>query len=382
MKFSDPASARTINRLRVLNLLRTEGTMSRADIARALDLNKPSTGEIVASLIEEGLLQEGGKVETKGGRKPTAITLNHDVATVLGVELGSMSTAFSLSDLKGNILRYERLPTPAEPDAKEWGQRIIKTCMKLTANSPSSTAGIVIATAASISEDQKTIVAHERWPWKDIPLAEAIEHHTKLPTIIVHSAEAMVRAEQHFGGEECDSLFYVNWAQHINAAWVNQTAITSERSKFGHLTISSTGLCRCGGIGCLETVASGWALKELSGGLSAKQLNQQGPSNPLLEEASKAMGVALVSAASITGAQKIILGGGIANLDDHYLTIIKNHYVQHAHHELVETPIVRSALEEHSSSLGAVAVALDQWVFKHSILKALQVHEKPLPKTE
>ena len=53
MKFSDPATARTINRLRVLNLLRNDGAMSRADISRSLGLNKPSTSEIVASLIKE-----------------------------------------------------------------------------------------------------------------------------------------------------------------------------------------------------------------------------------------------------------------------------------------------------------------------------------------
>ena len=75
MKFSDPATARTINRLRVLNLLRNDGAMSRADISRSLGLNKPSTSEIVASLIKEGLAEEGGKVETTSGRRPIAVSL-------------------------------------------------------------------------------------------------------------------------------------------------------------------------------------------------------------------------------------------------------------------------------------------------------------------
>ncbi len=370
MKFSDPATARTVNRLRVLNLLRQEGTMSRADISRSLNLNKPSTSEIVATLIEEGFAEEGGKVQTSSGRRPTAISLKSDGHVVLGVELGSFTTSFLLSDLKGTILRYERLPTPPQPDAKEWGEKVIKSCMKFAASTTLS--GIVVATAATVSADRRSITKHENWGWRDIPLAQAIEVHTKVPTILVHNVEAMVSAERTFGGEKSETLLYINWAHHINAAWVNNATVTSQRSKFGHLPIASTGLCQCGGIGCLETIASGWALKEKGEGMSAKQLASLGGTNPHLVEACKAMGTALIWAASITGAEKIILGGGIANIGEPYLGLIREIFAQHAHHELSSTPIVQSALKEQSSNLGSIAVALDHWIFRSSILKTLQ----------
>ncbi|TAH55640.1 MAG: MarR family transcriptional regulator, partial [Sphaerochaeta sp.] len=51
MDFSHPSVARTVNRLRVLNLIAREGAISRAEIARVLDLSKPSTSEIVALLL-------------------------------------------------------------------------------------------------------------------------------------------------------------------------------------------------------------------------------------------------------------------------------------------------------------------------------------------
>ncbi len=72
MQFSTPpSSARTINRLRVLNLLAREGEFSRADIARRLALNKPSTSEIVEQLLQEGLVEEKGKAKTaNGGDQP------------------------------------------------------------------------------------------------------------------------------------------------------------------------------------------------------------------------------------------------------------------------------------------------------------------------
>ncbi|MFA7113262.1 MAG: MarR family transcriptional regulator, partial [Sphaerochaeta sp.] len=132
MKFSQPSSARTINRLRVLNLLAQQGEISRADIARLLDLNKPSTSEIVEQLLAEGLVEEQGKVTTSNGRRPTALSLRSDARLVLGVDVGSRTTTFLLADLQGKILRFERLPTPLQPQPKEWGETIIRTCMKLT----------------------------------------------------------------------------------------------------------------------------------------------------------------------------------------------------------------------------------------------------------
>lgn len=373
MKFSDPASARTINRLRVLNLLRTDGSLSRADIARSLTLNKPSTSEIVASLLAEGLIEEGPKVETKAGRRPIAITLKPDARVVLGVELGTLTTTFTLADLKGTPLRYERLPTPPEPDAKQWGEQIIKTCMKLA--SPSfPIAGIAVAMAATFTDDRKAIVRHENWNWESVPLAQAIEVHTKVPTTLVHNTEAMVTAERWFAREESETLLYVNWGQHINAAWVNKATITSGSSRFGHLPIAPTGLCQCGSIGCLETVAAGWALKERGDGASVKQMGQDSAPNPVLEEAAKGMGTALAWAAAITGVEKIIIGGGIANLGDHYFDLLKRTFVTTAHHELADTPLTRSALKERSSSLGSVAIALDHWIFKHSMLQTLKTY--------
>lgn len=373
MKFSDPASARTFNRLRVLNLLRTNGPLSRADIARSLALNKPSTSEIVATLLEEGIVEEGQKVETKAGRRPISIMLKADSRFVLGVELGTMTTTFTLADLRGNPLRYERLPTPAQPDAKQWGEQIIKTCMKFTGSS-SPIAGIAVAAAATFSEDRKAIIRHENWNWENVPLAQAIEIHTKVPTILVHNTQAMVTAERWFANEESKTLLYVNWGQHINAAWVNEATITSGSSRFGHLPIAPTGLCQCGSIGCLEIVAAGWALKERGDGLSVKQMGQDSAPNPVLEEAAKGMGTALAWAAAITGVEKIIIGGGIANLGDHYFDLLKRTFVATAHHELADTPLTRSVLKERSSSLGSVAIALDHWIFKDSMLQTLKTY--------
>ena len=51
-----PQSARYLNELRALDVLFREGRMSRADLARALGLNRSTTGSIIANLLAEALV--------------------------------------------------------------------------------------------------------------------------------------------------------------------------------------------------------------------------------------------------------------------------------------------------------------------------------------
>jgi predicted NBD/HSP70 family sugar kinase len=91
-----------------------------------------------------------------------------------------------------------------------------------------------------------------------------------------------------------------------------------------------------------------------------------------LLEAAEAMGMALTAASAITGINKVILGGGISNLPDHYLAVLQKYHQQHAHHSLAGIPVVRSQLKDRSAVLGSVAVGLDRWIFQRRMLQTMQ----------
>ncbi|MDA3833077.1 MAG: ROK family transcriptional regulator [Spirochaetales bacterium] len=371
MKFTQPAAAREINRLRVLNLLAQNEEYSRADIARNLKLNKPSTSEIVEQLLKDGLVVETGKRETTTGRRPVAIALVPNAALVLGVDMGSRNTSIALADLKGNILRFERFPTTGQPEVKELCSQVIRILRKMAKLTTSPILGVVVALDGVIREDKRNLLRSDHWNWDDIPLAAIIEKNTDLQTLVVHNVEAMVFAERWVANEEEENFFFVNWGEHIRSTWVNKHSITGGDTQFGHLMVRSTGLCRCGKIGCLESVAAGWALSERHGGKTVKQLCQE-PNKEFkedLKQASEAMGMALVAASAITGCNKIILGGGVANIDKEYLDYLKNFYREHSNREKVA--IVCSELGEKQTLLGCIAIALDSWMFKSSLLEMM-----------
>ncbi|WP_320129165.1 ROK family transcriptional regulator [uncultured Sphaerochaeta sp.] len=375
MKFSQPATARTYNRLRVLNVLSLQGECSRADIARILKLNKPSTSEIIDGLLQEGLVEETGKKETSNGRRPISIRLKKDALMVLAVDMGSRNTSVGLADMEGNLLRFERFPTGQRPKAQELCYSVIKSCLRMSRVATSPIVGIVVAVNGIISEDKKILVSNDLWNWEETPLSEAIETNTHIPTILVHNVEAMVQGERWFANETSENFFYVNWAEHIGSAWVTPKNISAAQSQFGHISIAPTGLCRCGNIGCLETIASGWALSEKNDNKTVKQICSDPTEQSIrdLQSACSAMAKALAQASAITGCQKIILGGGISNIDDSYLQYLRQEYAKKAHFKQADTPISRSPLSDKAGLLGCVATALDTWIFERSLIRTLDL---------
>ncbi len=376
MKFTQPAAAREINRLRVLNLLAQDKEYSRSDIARILKLNKPSTSEIIEGLLKDGLVAETGKRETTTGRRPVAIALCGDAALVLGVDMGSRNTSIALADLKGNILRFERFPTTEQPEVKDLCSSVIRILRKMAKMATSPILGVVVALDGVLSEDKRNLIRNDHWNWKEVPLAAIIEKNTDLPTYLVPNVEAMVLAERWVAHEEEENFFFVNWGEHIKSAWVTKQAITGSDTQFGHLMVSSTGLCKCGKIGCLETKAAGWAISGRYGGKTVKNLCLD-PSTEIkkdLRQASEAMAMALVAASAITGCNKIILGGGLANLDTEYIEYLKKIYRDHSNRQKVA--IVCSPLKEKQTLLGTIVIAIDRWMLKKSLLEMMQGQER------
>ncbi len=383
MRFTQPAAARAVNRLRVLNLIEQQPGLSRAQAARILALNKVSTGEIVEILLSENLIEESGKFSGGNGRPATALLLKKDAKAILAVDMGTKATSVALCDLGGNLLRFERFPTPSDPKPEELCVQVIKTCLRIMKmmKDPSILLGIAISVPGTLSEDRQSISSAPAWNWKDIPLAQAISSNTHLPVVLDNNVRSMVMGEQWFNAQQApQSMLYVNWGEHVSAAWVVDGKITNEENHFGHMPLHTGKPCRCGATGCLETVAAGWALtqqaQEATGTaeLTVKQMCQQADPRtaPILSNAAQAMGEALALAAITTGCSSITLGGGISLMPDTYIGQLKQSFEQTASSRLSDVSIERTALGDKAGILGTAAVGLDAFLFHKSMLQQLE----------
>ncbi|WP_041395244.1 ROK family transcriptional regulator [Parasphaerochaeta coccoides] len=381
MRFSLPSNARAINRLRILNIIATKDGLSRAQIARILGLNKVSTGEIVEGLIGDGLVVETGKVTTANGRRPVALSLVKDARSLLAIDIAPKATSFALADLSGTLLRFERSPNTllAGESPEDALSRLIKGCRRLLdfIKNRQHPVGLAVSLAGSV-DDEGCTVSIPSLGWTDVPLAALLKQHLDIDVVLVPRVTAMVAGEKWFSSVfSAPSVYYVNWDDGIDSAWVLD-GVTASRGMSVSSLFTSTGT--------LAETASGMALSQralsILGGddLSLRVLLQKLPDIPaldgLMEHACVAMGEALATISCVSGCDTLVLGGALSGLPDSYFDIIQEKYAASSPQERTCVEIVRSPLADKAALMGAVASVLDLFMFRRSLLDQLDRQEK------
>jgi predicted NBD/HSP70 family sugar kinase len=118
---SMPRAVRHINEIRLLDQLYRHGSTTRADLARELDLMRSTVGNLVAGLIEQGLLSEGAIVDPsvggRTGRPGQLVRLNARHQAFIGADIGVGHLSVVAVDLIGTVVHTRtRAYTPVYGD--------------------------------------------------------------------------------------------------------------------------------------------------------------------------------------------------------------------------------------------------------------------------
>ena len=82
VQLASSETARRINRDIVLELIRANQPISRADLARCSGLQRSTVSQIVEQLISEKWVCEGAVASLPRGRRPTLLVLNADLVVI------------------------------------------------------------------------------------------------------------------------------------------------------------------------------------------------------------------------------------------------------------------------------------------------------------
>jgi len=106
------------NRCIVIEAMLEYGKISRVDLSRITELNKATISKIVKELLEAGLAEEIGSIESSNGRKVSGVQLlMDDVGTVVvRVKKEGIQTAFC--NLKGILENYKMVSYTEDTDIK------------------------------------------------------------------------------------------------------------------------------------------------------------------------------------------------------------------------------------------------------------------------
>src|ERR1035437_1214391 len=103
VQLASSETARRINRDIVLELIRANQPISRADLSRQSGLQRSTVSQIVEQLIQEKWACEGAGASRPRGRRPTLIELNDDLV-VIAVDIHPKEATVAVVDLKGRLL--------------------------------------------------------------------------------------------------------------------------------------------------------------------------------------------------------------------------------------------------------------------------------------
>ena len=138
------------------------------------------------------------------------------------------------------------------------------------------------------------VIAASNLGWFDLPVAEALGIDATVH-LLRNDAEAAALGEHVLRGSTAD-LIYVGLGTGVGGAVVSGGDVTG--NLFGHGGEFSDRPGPCGQVGCLETVAAGWALGD--------------PATPEELAAAAAAVAAAVTAAPAPAARLVVVAGGLA----------------------------------------------------------------------
>ena len=328
---------RTHNERLALTIIYNEGPISRAQVARLTGLTRPTVSDLVAGLLEDGIVRESGRGPSTGGKAPILLQVVDSARYLVGIDLGDVRFRGALMDLRGRTIREADVPSGDANGSRALDQ-VASLVRILTTDVTRPILGIGIGAPGLIDTDEGNVIQSVNVDWAGVPLARIIADQTGLPVYVANDSQVAAVAEHAFGPVSNPNLVAVKVGRGIGAGIIINHALYQGdgygAGEIGHTRMRADGdLCRCGGRGCLETVAStGAVLRRIAaeGGSEATleaavSAMQSGDDRVLriVTEAGEQLGTALAGVVSALDVRRIVLVGDMTSFGEPWLTAVR-----------------------------------------------------------
>ncbi len=260
-------TSRDINRQIILNLVREHQPLSRADLARRMDITRGMVTLLVDELLAEEAIYEGPTVDAPRGRKPQMLYVRTHDRLVIGIDVRFSTTYMMLADFSAHPVVTEAFDTLTDPDAlvAELATRIKR--LLRTHRSAGHCEGIGLVVPGMTDRRTGRILFAPQFGWRDVFMRDALADATGLSVQIDNSSIACALAQMWLGERGADApsdFVYLNVSDGVGAGIVVNGEVVRGASQtageFGHLPLDLHGpRCLCGSHGCLEAYTSNLA---------------------------------------------------------------------------------------------------------------------------
>ena len=259
-------TSREINRQIALNLIRTHQPVSRADLARLMNVRRGVASLLVSELLGESLIFEGAVGESVGrGRRPTFLYIDSRQRCVVGVDIRASRTYILVTDLMGRQLGVVS-SFQTTRDSDELIQELARRIKQILADYTEIGAcdGVGVSVPGMVNPTKGRVVHAPTLGWREVNLRDPLSVALGIPVHIENSGKACALAQLWATRSDVvasGNSVFVSVSDGVGVGIVVNGEVLRGRhntaGEFGHVPLSIDGpRCSCGATGCWEAYVS------------------------------------------------------------------------------------------------------------------------------
>lgn len=380
-------SARGSDRTRrgVVRLLAERGPLSRAAIARELDVSPTTASTAVAALVEAGMVVEEASADpfdnaVRGrGRPGRRVALSGGRGIVAGIDVGRTHLLVAVAGLDGTVLAEREVPLPLGHHGTETVALAMATLEELRAQTSEHGAlvSVGVGLPGPLERETSTVGSGTILPeWVGFDVVDQLGSRLGVPVTVDNDANLGMLAEARWGAARgVSDAAYVKISTGIGSGLLIggrlHRGAGGTAGEVGHSPVDPDGIvCRCGNRGCLETVAAVpavlAALRPTFGPditlerVFAAARAGDAASRRMIEDVGHSIGRGVGLLCNIVDPELVLLGGPLVAAGAPFFDAVRAALRRAAIPSV--WPRVRvepAALGERTIALGAVALALE-----------------------
>lgn len=262
------SALRHANERLILNAVRRNPGISRADVVRGTGLSPSSVTLIVNRLRRDGFLREE-KLEARQqiGRQPIGLRLCPRARLAIGVDVDFSGATLLVGDLEDRVIERRKIPWADNLalffDNVHAGVRELMHPMM-----PGELLGVGVTMPGFIDQGTGKVLAAENYGWFGVEVGAGIQQDLKVPFYFENVAKASALAEMWMSersGKPLRDFVFVAARGGLGTGVILNGQILqgtiAGASEFGHVSINPQGRqCPCRNVGCWEQYASDLAI--------------------------------------------------------------------------------------------------------------------------
>ena len=227
----------------------------------------------------------------------------------LAVDIGGTKLSCGVVSLDGRVLAQERCATP---EVQVWETLSALVGRIMTGAGHVQLIACGVGAGGPMSDHGDNVSTLSIPSWREFALRSSLARLTGLATFVDNDAKAVVLGETWCGAAVgCRDVIGMVVSTGVGGGIITDGRLLDGNSgnagHIGHICVVPNGrLCKCGARGCLEAVASGTAIAEITGQPAA-----DAPPH-VIEQTGMYVGRAVASVAALLDLRLAVIGGSVA----------------------------------------------------------------------